>query len=255
MMIDATNNEAVTNQKSLALKAKGLIGHSAWRIVTRPVAWVLMALPTNLLYRLGVLMRENSYPYSLIKEGDIAIQVGAPRDLLRIGRSRAVYFAMMVGQSGRVYIFEPEPNSARAMQEFLSGAGLSDRTRVVSKGCWSSERVLRFWSNPNHPASNLLEDVSEWSEAELRARGYEPSEVPVTKIDAIMKAEGVEQVKLISVTTNGSEEEILKGANTTLGSTDYLALADTGPEIHALSEQYGFRNIALDDRGFTSARK
>ena len=76
----------------------------------------------------------------------------------------------------------------------------------------------------------------------------------MTTIDQVLQDAGVSNVKLISITTNGSEEVILEGARTTLRKTDYLALADTGPEIHAMSERFGFHNIALDDRGFTAAR-
>ncbi|QFU10076.1 hypothetical protein PARPLA_00359 [Rhodobacteraceae bacterium THAF1] len=244
----------VENQKSLALRIKGAIGHKAWRHVTRPVAWALNKVPQTTLYSAGVKLRRTSFPYSVLSDGDVAIQVGAPRDLLKVGRIRAVYFAMMVGPRGRLFIFEPEPNSAADMEAYLKKAGLADRVTVIAKGCWTEERVLRFWSNPNHAASNLLEDVSEWDEAELRERGYQPSEVPVTTIDKALSEAGVTKVRLISVTTNGSEEQILQGATDTLSRTEYVALADTGPEIHALSERFGFQNVAIDDRGFTSRR-
>lgn len=245
----------ITNQKTLALRIKRVIGHRAWFLATRPIAFVLRRLPQRTLYNIGMRVRANSYPYSLIEPGDTVVQVGAPFDLLRFGRSRAVFMAMRVGPSGKAFIFEPEPQSAAKMKEYVEKAGLGAQVTVIPKGCWHEERVLRFWSNPDHPASNLLEDVSEWSEPELRRRGYEPSEVPVTVIDDVLAAHGVSKVKVISVTTNGSEENILRGAEKTLTvMTEYLALAETGPEIHALSERFGFRNIALDDRGFTSKR-
>ena len=248
--------QALTDQKSLALKIKRAIGHKAWRMLTRPVAWALKLVPQRVLFAVGLMLRKGSYPYSIIQEGDVAVQVGAPHDLLRIGRSRAVYFAMLVGKTGRLFIFEPEPKSARAMEAYLARAGLSDRVTVVNKGCWYEERVLRFWANPDHPASNLLEDVSEWPVDELERRGYRPSEVPVIAMDTVLAEAGVARVKVLSVTTNGSEEEILRGAEGYLaGKVDYLALAETGPEVQALSAKHGFVNIATDDRGFTSKRQ
>lgn len=242
----------VVDQKAIALKIKGLIGHGAWRVLTRPVAWGLKMMPKGMLYKAGLAARRGKYPYSTIQPGDTVVQVGAPHDLLKIGRSRAAFYAMLVGPTGRLFIFEPEPVSAAAMQDHIRNVGLDDRVTVIAKGCWSSERVLRFWSNPDHPASNLLEDVSEWDEAELRARHYQPSEVPVTTIDSVLAEAG--PVRLVSVTTNGSEEEILTGGRETLARTEYLALAETGPEVEALSQKFGFRNVALDDRGFTSRR-
>lgn len=247
--------DGIADQKSLALRIKARIGHRAWRVVTRPVAWILRLVPPSLLFRAGLAVRRRSYPYCVLEDGDVAIQIGAPSDLLRIGRSRAVFLAMLVGRSGHVFIFEPEPASAAAMRTYLDRAGLAARATVIGKGCWKTDGVLRFWANPDHPASNLLEDVSDWDEAELRARGYVPGEVPVTRVDDVLAAAGVTAVKLMSVTTNGSEDEILAGAEKTLAMTAYLALAETGPDIHALSERVGFRNVALDDRGFTSARE
>ncbi len=248
-------SQTIANQKSLALRIKRVIGHRAWRIVTRPVALFLKIVPQALLFRTGALMRANSYPYSLVEEGDVVVQVGAPSDLLRIGRSRAVFLAMRVGKTGKAVVFEPEPSSAREITAYVKRAGMEDRVVVIPKGCWHEEKILRFWANPDHPASNLLEDVSEWSESELRQKGYLPSEVPVTTIDDTLREHGIDRIKVISITTNGSEEEILKGAEQSLARCRYLALADTGPEIHALSEQFGFSNIALDDRGFTSERQ
>ena len=248
-------SQFVTNQKSLALRTKQAIGLRAWRIITRPVALLLKTVPQPILFRVGAMLRASSFPYLLVKDGDVVVQVGAPSDLLRIGRSRAVFLAMRVGNNGKAFVFEPEPSSAREIKAYVERAGLDGRVVVVGKGCWHEEKVLRFWSKPDHPASNLLESVSEWSETELRKRGYLPSEVPVTTIDKVLSENGIEEIKLISITTNGSEEGILKGATKSLARCRYLALADTGPEIHALSEQFGFRNIALDDRGFTSERK
>ncbi len=253
-MTNQTGTGLITNQKSIALRIKRVVGHRVWRVITRPIAFGLKLMPQSLVFKVGMALRKNSYPYCLITEGDTAIQVGAPADLLRIGRSRAVFFAMRVGASGHVFIFEPEPNSAKAMRDYLQRNGMKDRATVVEKGCWSSDRVLRFWSNPDHPASNLLEDVSKWDETELRARQYQPSEVPVTTIDGVLDAANVTTVKMVSITTNGSEDEILSGAEKTLAKADYLALAETGEEVHALAQSVGFRNMALDDRGFTAAR-
>ena len=242
----------VVNQKSLALHIKGLIGHRAWRMATRPVAFALRRVPPALLYRAGLGLRRKSWPYSAVREGDTVVQVGAPGDLVKVGRSRAVFFALLVGESGHLHVFEPEPASAAVLEACLTSLGLMDRVTVHRSGCWDEARVLRFWANPDHPASNLLEDVSEWDETELRARGYLPSEVTVVPIDAALS--DTAHVRLMSVTTNGSEERILAGAVQTLGRTQFLALADTGPGIRALSERFGFRNVAMDDRGFTAER-
>lgn len=234
---------------------KGRIGHRAWRVLVRPVIAVLSAFPPDLLYAIGLRLRRRSFPYRMISEGDTVVQIGAPRDLLRAGRSRAIYFALLVGMKGRLVVFEPESTSVGELQAFLKRMELSDRTTVVPKGCWLAEGQLEFFVNPQHPASNLVGDASTLTAAELLHRGYRKAVVPVTTVDHVLQTLQLAAPKLISITTNGSEEQILQGAANTLRTTGvYIAIADTGPSLSSVMASYGYRLIARDDRGFTFER-
>ena len=65
---------------------------------------VLGLLPLQWRYRLGRAARHHRLPYKLLKQGDTVVQIGAPWDLLRMGRSRSMHFSYFVGDSGHVLI-------------------------------------------------------------------------------------------------------------------------------------------------------
>ena len=83
----------IIDQKTLALRIKGVIGHRMWRMAIKPVVFVLRRVPVSILYNVGLRLRRKTYPYCVIKPGDTVVQIGAPNDLLRIGRSRSIFFS------------------------------------------------------------------------------------------------------------------------------------------------------------------
>lgn len=82
---------------------KNLIGHKLYRALSRPAAVMLRQTPTGVKYG-----RRAKMPYSVIQPGDVVVQVGAPRDLVDVGRSRSVYFLRLVGPTGRLIGFKPD---------------------------------------------------------------------------------------------------------------------------------------------------
>jgi hypothetical protein len=56
----------------------------------------------------------DAMPYTLVGPGDVVLQVGAPSDTLRSGRSRGMHLALRTAPTGRAVIIEPEPSSAAA---------------------------------------------------------------------------------------------------------------------------------------------
>src|SRR5690606_31208761 len=142
--------------RGILLPLKFLIGHRAYRAASRPAALALQHTPDGVKYGIGEWMRRSKMPYSVVRPGDVVVQVGAPRDLGRAGRSRSVYFLRRVGPGGRVVVFEPDLESASYLEEYAARNGLGARLIMVRKGAWSRDDTLTFLSNPNHPASNLV---------------------------------------------------------------------------------------------------
>lgn len=236
--------------RGILLPLKFLIGHRAYRAASRPAALALQHTPDGVKYGIGEWMRRSKMPYSVVRPGDVVVQVGAPRDLVRAGRSRSVYFLRRVGPEGRVVVFEPDLESASYLEEFAARNGLGDRLIMVRKGAWSKDDTLTFLSNPNHPASNLVKGARD-----IDTSHYVETSIPVTSLDAELRRLGIPTPRLVSITANGSETAILSGMEGLIrDGVGYIALARTGADYPGMMKKFGYELAANDDRGFTFSR-
>lgn len=237
------------------LAFKLLIPERLWRLMTKPASLALKAIPNKLLYAAGAKARAGRFPYKVIEDGDVVVQIGAPRDLLSVGRSRSAYFMQFVN-GGTLVVMEPDPDSAQALRDYVAKNGFEDRVLIVEKGAWSSETELVFLSSPLHPAANLIEGAEDITDEELKRRDYQKIRINVVALDEVLKAHNLKTPKLVSITANGSESEILKGmSNAIADGLPYISLAITGEKYPEMMAEYGYENIALDDRGFTFQQK
>ena len=245
----------VQNHRDLLLKLKLMIPERVYRVATLPVAAGLRMLPDRFKYERGIKTRKARFPYAVIGEGSVVMQIGAPSDLLSVGRSRAGYFLHMVGPNGKVVVLEPDEINCDALQAFADRNGLSDRLVLVRKGGWNIEKVLHFYQSRKHPASAVLVELSEASPEEMERRGYRVMDVPVTTVDAVYEEHNLPVPRLISITTNGAELQILEGmAETFKTGPEFISLAITGDGYVETMPSYGYEHHADDDRGFTFRR-
>lgn len=245
------------DDRGLLLKVKLLLPERLWRAATRPAAFALRRLPERLVYGIGLRMRRHRIPYSLIAPGDVVFQIGAPADLLAVGRSRAAYFLQLVSGGGKLVVLEPDRDNCAMIEAFAARLGLQDRILVIPAGAWSETAELKFFESKEHPASAVLADLSTATAEAMARRGYHEVTVPVMPVDAVIAEHGLPMPKLVSITTNGAELEILKGMNTTLagGGPAYISLAITGDRYREAMDALGYEYLADDDRGFTFRRQ
>lgn len=244
------------SDRDILLKLKLLLPERFWRMGTRPVAWVLQRLPVEVKYKRGLRSRQGRRPYSVIEPGDVVFQVGAPSDLLAVGRSRAAYFLHLVSDGGKLVVMEPDTINCKELTEFAQRLGMSDKLIVVPAGGWDSDSTLKFFQSREHPASAVLANLSEASPEEIKRRGYQEIEVPVRTIDSVCDEYLLPVPKLVSVTTNGAELTILNGLQNTFkkGGPEFISLAITDDGYVEAMEELGYTHVADDDRGFTFQR-
>lgn len=214
----------------------------------------LAGIPFAQKYRVTQRLRDNKPPYSLVGQGDVVVQVGAPADTLNSGRSRGMHLALRSRQ-GKAIIVEPDPSSAAEFERRARQLGL-DHVTVVNAGAWSEPSELALYVDPKHPATNFVEGTVDYDEE--RMKDFQRVVVPVKPLDQILEEVlgNHGPVRLLSITTNNSEREILQGAEKVLGTgLRYLALARTGDGYDELAGQFGFDYLATDDRGFTYSRR
>ena len=213
---------------------------------------VASIMPENFKYWLAGKFQNKRYPYSIVKEGDKVVQVGAPRDILKSGRSRAIHFARKVGPDGRVLVVEPDLDSANELKSFARRNHLENRIIIVNKGAWKERALLKFIVNPEHPATNRLEAVA-WREKN-NEKEYEKDKSIAIEVDSlanILQAENFPPPDFVSITTNGAEEEIVEGlwGSGIINFTEYISLAPPRDNNISIMKKYGYNWLALDDRG------
>jgi len=201
-----------------------------------------------LKYGYGQRSRRNKMPYMLLNEESVVVQVGAPADTLKAGRSRAMHFALLA-RHGRVVVVEPDGESAALLQSICQAKALAN-VSVHEVGGWSSKKRLKLYVDPSHPATNFTEGMTDYDERRLQ--DFQVVEVEVDTLDNILTAEDLTDIDLLSITTNGAEKEILAGLEgATQRKVRHIALARTGVVDDAFMASLGYEKIAFDDRGFT----
>src|SRR5262245_229693 len=95
------------DQRGLGKRIKGLLPLGFFRALTVAFNGIAAAVPYGIKYPVGTWLRKRKFPYSVIRDGDVVVQLGAPRDLLHAGRSRALHFTRLVG-SGKAVVLEPD---------------------------------------------------------------------------------------------------------------------------------------------------
>jgi len=239
----------VPDQRGLGKQIKRFLPRRMFRVLVLGYNAVASAMPYSVKYGIGEQLRRSKLPYKLIEDGDVVVQVGAPRDLLWAGRSRAVHFARLVGR-GKVVVMEPDPDNVAALKQFIADNGLGSTMLLYPLGGWSHQGELKFLSSPSHPASNQLADVAQERANRPDLGPVNEVIVPVDTVDSILAQAQVGKPKLVSITTNGAEVPILEGMSKTIAEgCPYISLATSIEKYHTVLDQLGYDYILRDDRG------
>lgn len=223
--------------------------HPAHRALVKIANRVLPLVPFEIKYRLTDSMRRRKVPYSLLRPGSVAIQVGAPQDTLRSGRSRAMAFVRRTAPNGKVLVVEPDSASADEFRKTAARHGLT-HAEVASVAAWDVATVLTMEVDPSHPATNFTAGSADYAPDEM-AR-FQEVQVEAVPIDDLVERAAIDRVDVVSITTNGAESEILRGmARILQRDRPYICLARTENSYADLMSGLGYELLSDDDRGFT----
>ena len=141
----------------------------------------------------------------VLERGDVAVDVGANVGLFTIEMAR------QVGQTGRVFAFEPNPEVHELLQDNVylnrvAGNLTADvRCRAVALGADSDSAVMRVRAKHRGMGSLMTPDAGS-------APGVpDDVEVPVVSLDAELV--GLAEVKLVKIDVEGGELGVLLGMN------------------------------------------
>ncbi|NNF29605.1 MAG: FkbM family methyltransferase [Gemmatimonadetes bacterium] len=140
---------------------------------------------------------------SLVGRGDVCLDVGA-----NVG-FYACHLGRLVGSSGTVFAFEPEPRNAVRLETNLELSGVADRVSVELVAVSDQVGWTRFHRSPvEHSGWGSIHDSPGF-------RG-DTVQVRTTTIDAFMKDRSIHSARLLKVDVEGGDPEVYAGATESL---------------------------------------
>jgi FkbM family methyltransferase len=139
----------------------------------------------------------------MLAPGDVYYDLGANVGFFTLLAAR------LVGPTGAVVAFEPDPHNARTLRANVARNGLGHVT-VVEQGVADTSGTLRF-------------NVQDSTMSRLAEEGEDGIEVPVTTLDDFLAGGAVRRPTLVKLDIEGAEVGALRGAT--------QLLADDAPEI------------------------
>jgi FkbM family methyltransferase len=140
-----------------------------------------------------------------IAAGDTVLDVGA-----NLG-AYTVLFGQWVGPQGRVFAFEPAPESRRGLERQVALNGLQDRIVVRPEAVAEGEGVVRFRAAGRQGGNRIIRENPAMDAASDRI------DVPTTSIDAFCRDRNL-RPQFIKVDVEGAELDVLRGARATIAA-------------------------------------
>ena len=156
-------------------------------------------------------------------------------------------FAALVGSSGCIYAFEPNPyNMERLRQHLEKNQPLATRIKLMDCALSNLDDQLPFRFSPLYFLSSIgyLDTTGTYPSERISKSTYnklETTMVPVRKADSLIK-EGLPPPALIKIDVEGAEVQVLEGAQDLL-STHRPALII---EIHNIKNMFLIQEILLN---------
>jgi FkbM family methyltransferase len=179
----------------------------------------------------------------LVKPGDIVFDIGA-----NIG-AHTLAIAQSVGNSGRVYAFEPADFAFAKLQRNLAlNPDLQARTYP--------QQVLLAASSSEKPEQQIYASWPLESDASVhpkhRGRLVSAEHAVVDTLDNFARSQGITRLDLIKIDVDGHELPVLQGASETLGRFQPTLVMEMSPYIHAeFHHRFGDFVDVLKDAGYT----
>jgi FkbM family methyltransferase len=154
-----------------------------------------------------------------LRPGDRLIDVGAHRGIFTlIGAQR-------VGEGGRVYAFEPDPQHVRGLRTSIRINGLAN---VTVEECAVGEA--------DAPARFVQTGIGYERLPQAKAGQVAARNVPMVALDTYVRENGLGSVRMIKIDVDGPELMVLKGGRRLLEASEPPLIV---MELSRLSEQWG----------------
>lgn len=153
--------------------------------------------------------------HRFVRPGMTVVDVGA-----NVGY-HSMLAASLVGRSGRVHCFEPNPRLAKLLKQGVDVNGLGAVVTVIEKAAWSSEGLLDFYVLDEHMGSSSASSSIHRTVATFQDHAV-PITVQVLTLDDYFPA-GT-RVDLLKIDAEGAERHVVDGARRLLEENHSICL-------------------------------
>lgn len=157
-----------------------------------------------------------------LRSGQIVVDAGANMGYF------TVLFARIVGPSGKVYAFEPEPFNLSLLRTNIEGNGLTEAVRIFPMALGESEGETKLYLSPDcfgdHRTWMYGPDVPHQRKCVISERM-----VKVTSLDTVLSE--VSRIDILKIDVQGDEIKVLKGAK---------SIISRSPGMHMLIEYWPY---------------
>lgn len=205
----------------------------------------------NLLHRAATASQYDAIR-ALVRPGDTVFDVGA-----HIGRF-SLLIEQLVGDTGRIFAFEPVPDTYWSLRECLA---LNRSTRVIAEQAAICDRVGRARMNcfdPELSAWNTLGNPTMTTATGVQVAPTAHVTVPALTLDQVCERDGIDRIDFLKVDVEGFELAVFHGATRLLGERridrlcfeiSQLPLAGAGiaaRQVFELLESFGYTVYEFD---------
>lgn len=177
-----------------------------------------------------------------VRPGAVILDVGAQVGLY------AMLAARWVGETGRIFAFDPSPEAVAILKRHLAMNHLSQNVTVVAGAAGAEDGVVSMNMAGAAPENSL-------ASSQHAGRSYRAVEVPVMRIDHFCAQQQIKPA-LIKIDTEGWELHVLRGAGDLLRDEAITWVVEMHPyawaeagyertDVEALLAENGLEAVAL----------
>lgn len=188
--------------------------YRAFRRLTRFLSFPAWYLPEGRIknsVRHFILKFQHSLPREMeVNTGETIIQIGTPWP------KTIELFSRRIGPKGRIIVFEAMPENQARLEKGILDLALTNATLVCAAAS-SYCGIGKLAISPNPGDHKIpLNDVKMDNDLRPENTNMNLLEVSFSTIDQVVDDLEVKEVHFISITVNGAELEVMKGAHKTL---------------------------------------
>ena len=176
-----------------------------------------------------------SFAFSVLKKGDVFIDVGAHGGLYTL------LGGMIVGSRGKVIAIEPNPDNLKFLRQNVKLNKLNNVVIIPMAASNEESKINLYYQLKSTALTSAIK----------KAETNKIVEVETITIDEI--AETYNSIKLLKVDTEGYDLNVLKGTYNTLPKIRYVVVEQNAHRIRSLLYKLGFQLHSLLPSGYLAA--